>query len=868
MAFRLNKRSGTSTESPEALFRDLRNRKVEGLLSQQADMLRKYMEHVAKPDVALQMPTGSGKTLVGLLIAEWRRRTQQERVVYLCPTKQLVNQVVEQACEKYGINALAFTGSQRAYNSSAQAEYLNAEALAVTTYNGLFNTNPFFDNAQLILLDDAHAAENYIGDFWSLGIERRNEEHKSLFEALLSLLKDDIPKIDYMRVTGTSEEGGDRQWINKLPAPLFYAKHDQLFAIFATHCVSGTNLSFKWRALCDHLKACHLYYGLGRFLIRPLISPAESHAPFTCAKQRVYMSATLGEGGELERLVGKRDLTRIPAPDGWDKQGIGRRLFLFPMRTLNEETCRNLLVSMIQQVGRALILTPSEREAEEFRTLLREKLSIFKLFSATDIEVSKRDFVTTDQAVAVVANRYDGIDLVGNECRLLVASGLPKATNLQEQFLISRLGASILYNDRIRTRIVQATGRCTRSSTDYAAVVVLGEQLNKFFLQHESRQYLHPELQAEIAFGIDESRDRSQNDFIDHIQVLLRHDKEWDGVDEYIVSERDNLSQHPLPCVENFVKAAPHEVAYQYALWNGDYMAAIDEARKVLTEIEGPEALRGYRAFWFYLAGNSAWLAYQSGIQGADSIAREYYRRSSKASKGITWLHELARLGLFNEEPEQVADTAIDSMIEGIEQQLESLGTVHNRDFEKRMKDILDGLQQTDAVLFENAQVSLGCLLGFTAEKSSKDSAPDPWWVLTETEGIVFEDYTDCKVDAVISTEKVRQAVSHPAWLQDLPEYKGIQFEPVIVTPARELGNGARPVARNCFYWEMSDFVDWALSALTTIRAIRTSFKNPGDLVWRAEAKETLIRVELFPAAILAKIRKSNLGDLPESSRR
>ena len=81
MAFRLSKRTKSSVETPEALFRDLRNRSVEGLLSQQADMLRKYMDNVNESDVALQMPTGSGKTLVGLLIAEWRRRSKHERAV-------------------------------------------------------------------------------------------------------------------------------------------------------------------------------------------------------------------------------------------------------------------------------------------------------------------------------------------------------------------------------------------------------------------------------------------------------------------------------------------------------------------------------------------------------------------------------------------------------------------------------------------------------------------------------------------------------------------------------------------------------------------------------------------------------------------
>src|SRR4051812_37772540 len=104
MAFKLNRHANASVESPEALFRDLRSRRVEGLLSHQADILRAYQDRALDTaDVALQLPTGSGKTLVGLLIGEWRRRHFQETVVYLCPTKQLVHQVVEQGSKKYGI---------------------------------------------------------------------------------------------------------------------------------------------------------------------------------------------------------------------------------------------------------------------------------------------------------------------------------------------------------------------------------------------------------------------------------------------------------------------------------------------------------------------------------------------------------------------------------------------------------------------------------------------------------------------------------------------------------------------------------------------------------------------------------------------
>lgn len=163
MSFITKAKSAASAESPEALFADLRGRTVQGLLAHQADVLREYMATaVDAPDVALELPTGSGKTLVGLLIGEWRRRAHNERVVYLCPTKQLVHQVVAQARDKYGITAVAFTGRKRDYPPADRAAYRDAHAVAVAPYSALFNTAPFFNDAQVIVLDDAHASENYI----------------------------------------------------------------------------------------------------------------------------------------------------------------------------------------------------------------------------------------------------------------------------------------------------------------------------------------------------------------------------------------------------------------------------------------------------------------------------------------------------------------------------------------------------------------------------------------------------------------------------------------------------------------------------------------------------------------------------------
>src|SRR5574343_1505371 len=104
MAFKKLTTHAAVPDSPDRLFLDLSRRKLASLFDHQGQMLRNYAaKAITADDVALQLPTGSGKTLVGLLLAEWRRRKFGERVLYLCPTRQLVNQVAEEASSKYGL---------------------------------------------------------------------------------------------------------------------------------------------------------------------------------------------------------------------------------------------------------------------------------------------------------------------------------------------------------------------------------------------------------------------------------------------------------------------------------------------------------------------------------------------------------------------------------------------------------------------------------------------------------------------------------------------------------------------------------------------------------------------------------------------
>ena len=851
-------------DSPETLFNDLRGRKIKGLIAHQADVLRNYCHSaIDKPDVALKLPTGSGKTLVGLLLGEWRRQKFNERVVYLCPTNQLVNQVVEQANTKYGMAVRGFTGRILGYLPAAKSEYQNAECVAVTSYSALFNTNPFFSDPHLIILDDAHSAENYIASNWSLRVERFNPEHPEyqvLFQALVSLLRQFLSPSDYQKLSGEWNSSWDSSWVDKIPTPQVFSILPDMVSLLDAH-VNNTPLQYSWSLLRDHLLACQLYIGGNEILIRPLIPPTNTHAPFANAKQRIYMSATLGTGGDLERLTGRPDITRLDVPPGWDQQGIGRRLFFFPNWSFNEAEREELVFEMCRRSSRALIIVPDDETAEETRKQIVSRLG-FTTFSAKEIEQSKNSFVATENAVAVVANRYEGIDFPDDDCRLLVLQGFPGAMNAQERFIATRMGASILLNDRVLTRIVQAFGRCTRSPTDFAAVVIYGDELHRYILRQECRAQLHPELQAELKIGLDQSKETTKEDVLENLDLFLRQTKEWGQVHGEILKLRNGLKQSIPAGTEDLHFAVNAELDYQYALWHGDYIAALEACNSVIAALKHND-LRGYRALWNYLAGSAAYLASKTGTPALTVRAQNHFKAAKDAARGIPWLANLSRFDGSSVDTE-VSDGRVMVLIERLEKTLEKIGTLHSQKFDETEKLIRENLLASDNTQFELGQTELGKLLGYEAGNKESNGAPDPWWIADENLCFIFEDHSDGKLTSSLNVTKARQVCTHPNWVRtNLPIASGATILPVLVTPVTKADRDAIPHLNEVALWKIGDFRQWADNALTVIRELRTTFPGPGDLVWRAEAATAYVKNVLDPNGLLTFLKEQPASKLP-----
>lgn len=856
MAFKASTSDVSVHESPDKLFRDLTRRKYPDVLPHQAEMMQAYAKLPQDmSDIALQLPTGSGKTLVGLLIAEWRRRKYKERVVFLCPTRQLVHQVVNQAEEKYGLSVATFVGKQSDYSPTAKADYQQAEKVAITTYSSLFNTNSYFDNADVIIVDDAHAAENYIAGHWTIRIER-NEEHATLHQALCTLLAPYLSTTDLTRLRGEWEDIVDRTWVDMLPISILQKIKPQLIEILDVH-TANIKLSYPWSLLRSHLDACQIYLSSQEILIRPLLPPTFSHTPFNAAKQRIFMSATLGAGGDLERLTGRKKIHRIPAPTGWDTQGVGRRFFIFPEMSLSEAELIELRKALMVRAGRSVVLVPSDYLADTIAEQVTNSIG-FPVFRAADIESSKDNFVATSQAVAVIANRYDGVDFAGNDCRLLFIEGLPKAMNAQERFLMSRMGANILYNERVQTRVVQAIGRCTRSLEDYSAVVITGDDLPDYLSDIRRRKFFHPELQAEIEFGVRQSKDVVMADMIENFEIFLENKKAWESANAMIVEARGKTQKDVLPAIAELENVVSWEVEYQTALWRADYAKAVDFAERVLGALTLPD-LRGYRALWNYLAGSAAYLGTQTGIAALAPKVRHYFGESYKCAPDISWLTNVARQETPELLTDQANDAALQQQVARIASELSRLGSTHDRAFAKLEKEIIDGLSNHET--FEAAQVKLGNLIGYISGKIESEGSPDPWWISGST-CIVFEDYVNTTDTGELCVNKARQATSHPNWMiEHVPQSAGCTFIPTLLSPINNIRSAAVTQAQGLRYWQLDAFLDWAKRSLDTVRELRTTFYEQGDLVWQAEAGTLLKERGLDIMSVITHLDKNMAND-------
>ncbi|WMW22783.1 DEAD/DEAH box helicase family protein [Methanolobus mangrovi] len=848
-------------DDPESLFRDLKGRdpSIQSLWSHQADIIREYHnKFMGSKDVALQLPTGSGKTLVGLLIGEYHRLKYGKRVLYLCPTKQLVHQVHSYA-KTYGIKAHAFVGKQTEYPTKEFNDYVTSDAIAISTYSALFNFNPRFDNSNVIICDDAHGSEGYISSMWSLNISFDHD----LFTKIVNLFEDELPTV-FVNQLKTKSRSQINPIIEKVPNHIFLNRLKELSELLDENISNEEkNLYYSWRTIQDNLSACNLFVSRNEVLIRPWIPPTLSHSPFSNASQRIYMSATLGAGGELERIIGIPKIERLSIPHGWDKQGSGRRLFVFPDYNYSLSEYIGFLAKIIHKRNRTLILCPNKDIADIIKQALIREGVLHDFYDSYSIEESLDSFTSSNAAILLLTNRYDGIDLPGDACRQLLMVGYPGFTNLQEGFLLSRLEMDSLLSDRVITRFTQATGRCTRGSTDYSLVIPIGTELFEFCLAKENNEKLHPELQAELYFGLEQCKDADLDDLESMVDIFMEQGDDWKGAEENILLYRDQTVVSEDPKTKSLSDVVSEEVNFEYNLWNKNYPQAIEYAQSIIGSLNGTQ-FDGYRAIWNYFAGSAALLQFNSTKDSHwSSLSFDYFDRAKSCANMIGWFSELPSfVEKEGGEPESV-DTLSGYALDNIQALLHKLKPTGPL-FEKKMKVNHEYIYDDTPSAFEEGLTALGKLLGFESYHPGGDADPDSVWTLNDEVIILFEAKSSENSEGVISVDTCRQSQGHYKWAgsfhRDYETYK--KKICVVVSKRSKLDKNAIVHSGDLYYIHIDETRQMFETISGLLRRIRSQSGTYNKESIRIKLLEELESSKLTPKGIISLFENRPLTDL------
>lgn len=778
MAFKGPETKQASYATPVELYRELPRRlaSVPELWAHQAETLKKYTSCADKPDIAIELPTGTGKTLVGLLIAEWTLRKRHSRVIYACPTQQLARQVADAAYNE-GIGTALLIGRHDQWKTQAQYRYEAAEAIAVTTYSSIFNSNPHLLDSDLILFDDAHAGEQYVGEAYAVDLNRKHnpDEYKKVLDAIAPAL--DSGFLERLRADQPDHTIHDsvRMVLPLRQTDMVHELNDILMELSAPH-------KYRYSMIQEGIPSCLVYVAYSGILIRPYLPPTHQNSLFTNARQRIYLSATLGGGGELERAFGRPEIIRLKQPDGSPAPRNGRRFFVFPEYVENTDVT-TLSRDIVKSAGKALILAPrTERAMNDAQLLAQPEWPVLGI---DNVRESMTHFTGLEHGVCGLAARYDGLDLPGDSCRLVVLDEVPEHGNLQERFLQSRSRAGVALATRVRTRVVQGAGRCTRGPNDTALVLVRGRELSRYLNRPEVLDALDTELQAEIRFGTENSRNGGAGNMRDNVRVFLNQDKDesWHNDAEPLLTEyrRRAVQQEPAG-TEAMSACVEHEVRAWAAATSRKWGEACKHAHEVARIVgKAGSATIGYRAFWTYL--EAAWTD-QCAEQNDDSAKRAEAKslvHNAETILGLgSWIREMAPFPEAQRSPLSSLDAHAVNSIASILR-----GPVNQGKIRKRLESMQAGLNEQDPSKYEPALTEMGFFLGADATKPTSPGRCDSTWCWGNELWLALEAKSDHVPTGVVSHKEIRQASDQ---LKLLKEDRGTDRVPpdsaiIIISP-------------------------------------------------------------------------------------
>ena len=408
-----------------------------------------------------------------------------------------------------------------------------------------------------------------------------------------------------------------------------------------------------------------------------------------------------------------------------------------------------------------------------------------------------------DQTI-VLANRYDGIDLPDNTCRILIFDGRPFSESLIDLYEeLCRPNSEATLMRTIRT-IEQGMGRSVRGEKDYSVVIVIGADITRLLRDKESRTFLSPQMSTQIEIGMEiaemaqqetESGETASNTLNGLIRQCLGRDDGWKA---FYADKMEKVK--PSGANEHLLRTYAAELTAEQAYFNGDYSTA----SKILQILLDKGGINSEDKAWYL-----------------QQMARYHYRANRTESQRLQIAaHKMNRLLLKPASGVTVAQLIIVSQgrmerIAAWVRQFEDYGQL-----DVALSDILSRLVfGTKAEKFEQALDEVSRALGFAGERPDKEwkEGPDNLWALDDTQYILWECKSEVEIRrADIDKREAEQMNRSSAWFDK--HYPGMRVKRVIIHPANFVASAA------AFTHEVEAMRDTELRRF--VKRIREFFKS------------------------------------------
>ena len=766
-----SRRTQPLVTEPRQLFQSLqRDKSYEYLRDVQGDVLDEWYQRREERDLVIKMNTGSGKTLVGLVLLWSRLQEGKGPALYLCPDNYLVSQVRREA-DVLGIKHVDFEPGNR-----FPSEFYDSSGILITNVQKLFNGLSIFRVAGrpdpvkvgTILVDDAHSCINIARDQFTAQFPRDSEVGKRLWNFFDGSLQQQSVGI-YADV-----RRGRHDAYLRVPYWSWQERLQDVANLFSVHSESD-DLKFVWPFLREGevLTNSTAAVSGGQFEVAPLLVPIELVPSFDRAEHRIYMSATLVDDAALIKNFTATP-TSIEKPISPKIAGdIGERLIISPALVDSnvEEITTTRLVLEIRDKHQAnvVVLTPS-----------RQRFAIWSDHSPMQAARENISDVIghlsrSQGNTAILANRYDGIDLPYAACHVLVLDELPQEHRLSNRIEATARRDSPFLKKQIVQKIEQGMGRGVRSRTDYCVVILTGKRLVDFITDVDNQAFFTSETKKQFNIGktlSDELKRIGTNAYqaiLDLVTQCLDRDQGWQ---EYHRAELQGTeTSMPYQAVSSPLASAELK-AWQYAS-KGQYEAAAGAISNLINSNELSDIDVGW---YLQLQAEYLYHSDQASALEKQLKAHDLNRNLLKTPQGVNYRKIQAKQ----------SDQA-NEVLNWVKQSTDQNALV------SRANVILESLAfGVSHEVFEQALHDLAKVIGFAPQRPDHDvgRGPDVLWRMPNSHYLIFESKNEADVGRQeIYKKEAEQLGHHITWFKH--EYPGESYTPILIHPATVLANDA-----------------------------------------------------------------------------